>query len=162
MLYLQKYLTNFEELFSLKDVERGYSSWKFQMHRHFIFGVATLQLFQYPEIVKISIFPITLSQQKCYIFNRIWRILKNLFWLKDQERGSCGWEFEVHRHFIFGVATLQLFQLKLFQYPENVKISIFPITLSQLKCYIFNSDNPIFKNLFLAQRLGTWLSWLKI
>ena len=54
--------------------------------------MATLQLFQHPEKVKISILPFTLSQQKCYIFTSIWRIFKNflfaarygtwLLWLK--------------------------------------------------------------------------------
>ena len=71
MLYLQKYLTNFQKFFRLKDEECGYSGWKFEMHRHYSFAMATLQLFQHPEHVKISIFPITLSQQKCYIFKSI-------------------------------------------------------------------------------------------
>ena len=72
MLYLQKYLTNFQKLFFwLKDEEGGYCGWKFQLHRYFGFAIATLQLFQHPENVKISIFPFTLSQQKCYIFKSI-------------------------------------------------------------------------------------------
>ena len=33
---------------------------KFEMHRHFSFAIATLQLFQHPEHVKISTFPFTL------------------------------------------------------------------------------------------------------
>ena len=72
MLYLQKYITNFPKTFFwLKDEECGYSGWKFEMRRHFSFAIATLQLFQHPEHVKILIFPITLSQQKCYIFKSI-------------------------------------------------------------------------------------------
>ena len=72
MLYLQKCLTNFQETFIwLNDEERGYCGWKFEMYRHFSVAIATLQLFQHPENIKISIFPITLSQQKCHIFKSI-------------------------------------------------------------------------------------------
>ena len=71
MLYLQKYLTNFQNFFWLKDEEGGYCGWKCQVHSHFAFAIATFQLFQYPEYVKISIFPFTLSQQKCYNFKII-------------------------------------------------------------------------------------------
>ena len=38
-----------------------------KMHSHFSFAIATLQLFQYPENVKISIFPITLSHAEMTI-----------------------------------------------------------------------------------------------
>ena len=55
------------------------------------------------------------------------------------------------------MATLQRFQ-----HPENVKISILPVTLSQQKYYIFTSIWRIFKNFLLAARWGTWLLWLKI
>ena len=71
MPYLQKYLMNFQKLFWLKDKEGGYCGWKFQFHRNFGFAIATLQIFQHPKNVKISIFPFTLSQQKCYIFKTI-------------------------------------------------------------------------------------------
>ena len=72
MLYLQKYLTNFQKSFFWPNDEEGdYCGWKFQLHRNFGFAMATLQLFQHLENVKISIFPFTLSQQKCYIFKSI-------------------------------------------------------------------------------------------
>ena len=127
MLYLQKYSTNFQKNFCLKDEERGSCGWKFEVHRHFSFAIATLQLFQYPENVKISIFPITQSQQKCYIFKSISPIFENFF--LAQRRGT--WLFwlkivKCYRNFSFAIATLQLFP-----YPENVKISIFPTTPSQ-------------------------------
>ena len=70
MLYLQKYLTNFKNFFSA-DQEGGYCGWKFQVRRDFGFAIATLPLFQHPENVKISIFPFTMSQQKCCIFKSI-------------------------------------------------------------------------------------------
>ena len=72
MLYFRKYLTNSPKTFFwLQDEEGGYCGWKFQGLRYFGFAMATLQLFQHPENVKISIFPFTLSQQKCYIFESI-------------------------------------------------------------------------------------------
>ena len=77
MLYLQKYLTNFQKLFfrwkkrKVTIVIGNYRGWKFQVHRHFRFPKATLQLFQHPKNVKISIFPFTLSWQKCYISRSI-------------------------------------------------------------------------------------------
>ena len=44
---------------------------KFQGLSPYGFVMATLQLFQHPENVKISILPFTLSKQKCYIFESI-------------------------------------------------------------------------------------------
>ena len=82
---------------------------------------------------------------------------QKLFWLKEKERGHSDWKFEAHRHFSFAIATLQLFP-----HPENVKISIFPFTLSRQKCHIFRSIKRIFKTFFVAERWGTWLLWLKI
>ena len=104
------------------------------MHRHFSFAIATLQLFQHPENVKISIFPITLPGRNAISSNVFNEFSKTIFLLKDEEGGYCGWKFQVHRYFGFARATLQLFQ-----HPENVKISICPFTLSQQKWYIFKS-----------------------
>ena len=64
--------------FRLKDEEGGYWGWKFLVHRYFGFAIATLQLSQNPENVKISIFPFTLSRQKCCIFKSILQIFKNI------------------------------------------------------------------------------------
>ena len=110
--------------FFLKDEEGGYSVWKFHVHRYFAYPIATLPLFQPPENVKISIFPFTLSQQKCYISKVYNEFSKTLFWLKDEEGGYSVWKFKVRRYFGFAIATLPLFQ-----HPENVKISIFPFTM---------------------------------
>ena len=59
--------------------------------------------------------------------------------------------------FWFGNSNVTTFQI-----PENVKISIFPFTLSREKCYIFKSIWRIFKNILFAERLGRWVFWLKI
>ena len=156
--YIFKIIKRIFKNFSLlKDEDGGYSDWKFEVHIHFSFAIATLQLLQHPEDVKISIFPITLSQKKCHIFKSNNEFSKPFLWLKDEERGSCGWKLEVHRRFSFAIATLQLFP-----HPENVKISIFPFTLSPQKCHIFKSIQRIFKAFFVAERWVTWLLWLKI
>ena len=57
--------------FWMKDEEGGYCRWKSLVHRYFGFAIATLQLFQNQEKIKISIFPFTLSRQKCCIFKSI-------------------------------------------------------------------------------------------
>ena len=57
MLYLQKYLTNFQKLFFwLKDDEGGYCCLKFQVHWNFGFPMATVEIFQHPGICKNFIF----------------------------------------------------------------------------------------------------------
>ena len=72
MLYLQKVFNEFSKsFFRLKDDEGGYCEWKVQGLRYFSFAMATLQIFQHTENVKISILPFTLSRQKCYIFESI-------------------------------------------------------------------------------------------
>ena len=135
MLYLKKYLTNFQKLsFGKKDVEGGYCGWQFQVQRHFALGIATLPLFQHPENVQISIFPFRLHTRNAESSKVFHELSKTFFFLKHEEGGYCGWKFQVYRHFTFSVATLSLFQ-----HPENVKMSIFPSTLSRQKCYIFKS-----------------------
>ena len=49
-----------------------------------------------------------------------------------------------------------------FQNPENVKISIFPFTLSREKSYIFKIILRFFKNILFAERWEMWVLWLKI
>ena len=90
-----------ESFFCLKEEESGYCGWKFEGHRYFGSAIATLQLFQIPENVKISIFPFTLSQQKCYISRNIWRIFKNIFWLKEEKGGYCGLRISTAQTFFF-------------------------------------------------------------
>ena len=156
MPYLQKYLTNFQKLFWLKDEERGYCGWKFEMHRHFSFAIATLQHFQHPENVKISIFPITLPGRKAISSKVFNEFSKTFFWLKYEQRGSCGGEFEVHRHFCFAIARSQHFQ-----HPENLKISIFPLDCPSRNAISSKVFNQVPKT-FLTERWGTWLFWSKI
>ena len=119
------------------------------MHRYFGFAIATVQIFQHPENVKISIFPLHCPSRNAISSEVFNEFSKPVFWLKDEDGGYCGWKFQVHRYFGFAIATLPLFQ-----HPENVKISIFPFTLSQQKCYIF------FKNFFwLKDKEGGYCGW---
>ena len=136
MLYLQRYLTNFQKLFfRLKEEEGGYWRWKFQVHRHFRFPIATLQLFQHPENVKISIFPCyTVPAEMLYFQKYLTNFQKLFFTLKEEEGGYCGWKSQVHRHFGFAIATLQLFQSS-----RKCKNFNFSFTLSRQKCYISRS-----------------------
>ena len=153
MLYLQRYLTNFQKhFFGWKKRKVAILRWKFQVHRHFGFPIATLQLFQHPENVKISIFPLHCPGRNAIspeVFNEF---SKTFFSLKEEEGGYCRWKFQVHRHFRFPMATLQLFR-----HPENVKISIFsfytvPAEMPYVQRYLTN-----FQKLFLAERRGRWL-----
>ena len=118
----------------LKDEEAGYCGWKFQVRTHSCFAIATLPLFQHPENVKISIFPLKCPGRNDISSKVFKEFSKTFLWLKDVEAGYCGWKFQVRRYSGFAIATLPLFQ-----HPENVKISIFPFTMFQEKCCIFKS-----------------------
>ena len=72
MLYFRKYLTNSQKtFFGWKMMKVAIVAENFKGSACFGFTMATLQLFQHPENVKISILPFTQSQQKCYIFESI-------------------------------------------------------------------------------------------
>ena len=101
MLYLQKYLTNFQKLFfgrtmrKVAIVVENFNSTEIL--------VLQWQLYKFSNIlenVKISIFPFTLSQaEMLYLQKYLTNFSKTFFWLKDEEGGYCGWKFQVHRSF---------------------------------------------------------------
>ena len=136
MLYLQKYLTNFQKLsFRLKDEEGGYFGWKCLVHRKYWFCNSNVTTFPKSRKCKNFNFSLLHCPARNAISSKIFNeFSKTFFWLKDKEGGYFGWKFQVRRYFGFAIATLQHFQN-----PENVKISIFPFTLSEQKCYIFKS-----------------------
>ena len=142
MLYLQKYFTNFQKHFLwLKDEEFLplwlLAGWKFLVHRDFGFAIATLQLFQNRENVKISIFPFKLSREKCYIFKSILRIFKNILFAERivvEEWWLLWLKISCAQRFWFCNSNVTTFQTR-----ENVKISISPFTMSPQKCHIFKS-----------------------
>ena len=63
----------------------------------------------------------------------------------------------MHRYFGFAKATLQLFQ-----HPENVKISIFPLHCPSRNAISSKVFNEFSKKIFLTERWGRWLLSLKI
>ena len=71
MLYLQKYLTNFQKHFfgwKMRKVAIGVENFLFT---DIWFCNSNVTTFQNPENVKISIFPFKLSREKCCIFKSI-------------------------------------------------------------------------------------------
>ena len=85
MLYLRKYLTNSQKtFFGWKIDEGGYCEWKFQGLSYFGFAVATLQIFQHPENVKISILPFTLAE-----------MLRFRQYLTNSQKTFFGWKMKM-------------------------------------------------------------------
>ena len=82
---------------------------------------------------------------------------KTFFWLKDEEGGYCGWKFQVHRYFGFAIATLQTFPTSRKCKNFNFSLYTVPAEMLYLQKYLTN-----FQKLFLAERWGRWLLWLKI
>ena len=86
------------------------------------------------KMYKFQFYPLHCHSRNA-IFSKVFdEFSKTFFLLQDMELGYCGWKFQGLRYFGFAMATLQLFP-----HPENVKSSIIPFTLSQQKCYIFES-----------------------
>ena len=80
------------------------------MHRIFGFAMATLQIFQHPENVKISIFPSHCPSRNAISSKVFNEFSKTFFWPNDEECGYCGCKFQLHRNYGFAMATLQIFQ----------------------------------------------------
>ena len=132
MLYLQMYFTNFHKLFSRERRRRCLLVWKFQVQKYFGSPIATIQVFQNPENVKISIFPFTQSQQKCYISKRNLRIFINFF---SREKA------------------------KVSIVVENFKCTVCTVPAEMLYPHKYLTN---FQKLFLAERRRRCLLWLKI
>ena len=134
MLYLQKYLTNFQKLFfRWKKRKVTIVIGNFKCTDIFVFQMQRYNFSNIPKIEKFQFFPHCPGRNAISpeVFNEF---SKTYFSLKEEKGDYCHWKFQVHRHFRFPKATLQLFQ-----HPKNVKISIFPFTLSWQKCYISRS-----------------------
>ena len=173
MPYPQGYLTNFQKLsFSLKEEEAGYCGWKFQVHRHFGFPIATLQLFQYPENVKFQFLALHSPGRNAIspeVFNEFsktffrWKkskvaIVVGSFkcTLKEEEAGYLWLKIWSTQTFLFCIATLQFFQ-----HPENVKISFLPLPSAGRNAISPEVFNQFLKT-FSPERRGRWLLLLKI
>ena len=131
MLYLQKYLTNFQRLFLSKRRERWLLWLKISSAQIFWFSNSNVTTFPTSRKGKNFNFSFcTFPEEMLYLQKNFTNFLK-FFLLKEEEPGYCGSKFQVHRYFGLAIATL-----KLFQHPENVKIKIYSFSLSQKKCYI--------------------------
>ena len=97
MLYLHKYLTNFQK-FSFRCNIR---TWLLCLK------ISRAQVFWFCN-GNVTTFP---TSRKCKNFNSSQKI----FLLKDDEGGYGGWKFQRLSYFGFAMATLQLFQ-----HPKNV------------------------------------------
>ena len=91
MLYLQKYLTHLQKTYLwLKDEEDSYSGWKFQLCIEILsFAIATLQLFQSPENVKISILSLyTVRAEMLFLQKYLTNFEKLFFGWKKRKMAS--------------------------------------------------------------------------
>ena len=136
MLYLQNYLTNFLNLsFDWKMRRVAIMVENFTWSDILVLPIATLPHFPTSrKCKKFQFFHLHFPSRNAISSKVFNEFAKTFFWLKDKEGGYCGWEFQLHRYFGFAIATLPLFQ-----HPENVKISIFPFTLSRQNCHILKS-----------------------
>ena len=123
-------------LLVLDDVEGGYCGWKSLVHRDFGFAVASLQLFQNPENVKISIFPYTLSRAEMpYLQKYLTHFQKHYLWLKDEEDGILWMKISFSQIFWFCNSNVKTF-------PKSRKcknLNFFTLHFPEQKCYIFKS-----------------------
>ena len=127
------------------------------MHRYFGFSIATLQLFQHQEIVKISIFPSTLSQQKCYISRSILRIFINFFSRERRRRSLLWFKISSAQIFWFCYSNVNTFKTSRKCWNFNFSLYTVPAEMLYLQKYLTN-----FQKLFCAERRGRWQLWLKI
>ena len=132
MLYLQKYLTNFQKhFFRSKKRTVAIVVENFKVHRHFRFAIETLQLFQHWKC-KNLIFCLDRGPAEMLYLQRYLTNFQKLFLAERRGRSLLSLKISSAQTFSFPMATLQLYQ-----HPKNVKISIFPFTLSGKKCYIY-------------------------
>ena len=127
------------------------------MHRYFGFPIATLQLFQHPENVKISIFAFTRSQQKYYIFKSIYQIFKN-FLLAERWWWWLLW-LKISRGQTFSLRNSNVTTFPLCRKCKKFNFSLYtvPAEMIYIEKYLV-----IFKNFLLPERCGRWLLLLKI
>ena len=156
MLYLQNNSTNLQKLFLAERCRRCLLWLKISIVQKFWFcnnNATNIPTSRKCITFNFSLYTVPAEMpylQKCLTdFQKLSLTERRgrwLLWLK----------ISIAQNFGFAIATLQIFQ-----HLENVKISIFPFTLSQQKCYIFKSIEWDFKNFLLAARRGRWLLWLK-
>ena len=147
MLYFRKHLTNSQKTCC------GYCVWNFQVLSYFCFAMATLQLFQHPENVKISILPFTMSQQKCYIFESIWRIHTKLSLAERRWRLLLCLKISRGQIFSFCNGNVTTFPTS----RKCKKLQFYPLHSHGRNAIFSKVFNEFSKNFFFAERRWKWL-----
>ena len=127
------------------------------MHRYFGFWNSNVKAFPKSRKCKISIFPFTLSQQKCCISRNIQRIFKNFF--LAERKGTWLLFFKISSVQIFWFCNSNVTTFPTSRKFKNFNFSLYtvPPEMLYLQKYLTN-----FQKLFLPERRGTWLLCLKI
>ena len=134
MLYLQKYLTNFQKLSFGWEMRKVLLWLKISCAQIFWLCNSNVRTFPTSRNLKISIFPFTLPEQKCYIFKKYLTNLQKLILAERWGRWLLWLKISCAQIFWFCNSNVRTFPTS-----SNLKISIFPFTLSEQKCYIFKS-----------------------
>ena len=133
MLYLQKYLTNLPKLILAERWGRWLLWLKIYCAQIFWFCNSNVRNFPTYRNLKISIFLYTVRAEMLYLKKYLTNLQK-LFLAERWGRWLLWLNISCAQIFWFCNSNVTTFQN-----PENVKISIFPYTLSREKCYIFKS-----------------------
>ena len=146
MLYLQKYLTNFQKLFlAERRLEGGYCGWKFQVHRHFCFCNSNVTTFPTSRKCNNSNFyRFTLVPAEMLYLQKYFRLFKNFLLDERWERWLLRLKFQVHRRFAFAIATLPLFQHSRKCKNSNFSLYTVPAEILYLQRYFTNFQKRFF------------------
>ena len=130
--------------------------WKFQFNRNFGFAIATLQIFQHPENVKISIFPSHCPSRNA-ISSKVFNDFSKTFFGRTMRNVAIVVEN-------FNSTEILVCNSNATNFPtswicKNFYFSLYtvPSEMLYLQKYLTN-----FQKLFLAEWWGRWLLWLKI
>ena len=155
ILYLQKYLTNFQKVFfgwKMKEVAIVVEN--FQVHRYFGFAMPTWPLFLHPENEKFQFSLYTVHSRNA-ISSKVFNEFSKKFFLAERWRRLLLW---------LKILSSQIFwfcnsNVTTFQHPENEKFQFFlytvPAEMLYLQKYLTN-----YQKIFVAERWGRLLLWL--
>ena len=117
VLYLQKYLTNFQNLLFPEGRRRWLLWLTISSAQTFCSCNSNVNTFPSSrKCEKFQFFPLHYPNRNAISSKVLNVFLKTFSRLKEKEGGYCGCKFQVHRYFGFATATLPLFQ-----HPEECK-----------------------------------------
>ena len=135
MLYLRKYLTNFQKLFfrwKKRKVAIGVVNFKAQMFSFCYSNVATFPTSRNCKNFNFTLY--TVPAEMLYLQKYLTNFQKLFFRWKKRKVTIVIGNFKCTDIFVFLRQRYNISNI-----PENVKISIFPFTLSWKKCHISRS-----------------------